>query len=75
MYGQKVAPVRRAAPAPRPVARPAAPAPVPAMAPKQTVDVFALQQKLKAKGYYRGPIDGVVGSGTRSALQQFMSEP
>ena len=36
------------------------------------VDVFALQTKLKAKGYYKGPIDGVVGSGTRAALQQFM---
>ena len=37
------------------------------------VDVFALQRKLKAKGYYRGPIDGVVGPGTRSALKQFMN--
>lgn len=39
---------------------------------KPPVDVFALQRKLKAKGYYKGPIDGVVGAGTRSALQQFM---
>ncbi|MCF6190523.1 MAG: peptidoglycan-binding protein [Cocleimonas sp.] len=36
------------------------------------VDVFALQRKLKAKGYYKGPIDGVVGAGTRSALKRFM---
>lgn len=36
------------------------------------VDVYALQRKLKAKGYYKGPIDGVVGPGTRSALQRFM---
>jgi len=36
------------------------------------VDVFALQRKLKAKGYYKGPIDGVVGSGTRAALKRFM---
>jgi len=36
------------------------------------VDVFALQRKLKAKGYYKGPIDGVVGPSTRSALQRFM---
>ena len=36
------------------------------------VDVYALQRKLKAKGYYKGPIDGIVGPGTRSALQQFM---
>lgn len=37
------------------------------------VDVYALQRKLKAKGYYKGPIDGVVGSGTRSALKRFMN--
>ncbi len=37
-----------------------------------TVDVRALQMKLKAKGYYKGPIDGVVGPSTRSALQRFM---
>ena len=61
-YGQKVAP-----------ARPYVAPKVPTMAPKAPpVDVFALQTKLKAKGYYRGPIDGVVGSGTRAALQQFM---
>ena len=37
------------------------------------VDVYALQRKLKAKGYYKGPIDGVVGKGTRSALKRFMN--
>jgi len=46
------------------------------MAPKQMakpqVDVRALQMKLRAKGYYKGPIDGIVGPGTRSALQRFM---
>jgi len=68
MYGGKAKPQRRPV-MQRPVAVPR----VPVMKPKApTVDVFALQQKLKAKGYYRGPIDGVVGSGTRSALQQFM---
>jgi len=36
------------------------------------VDVRALQMKLRAKGYYKGPIDGIVGPGTRSALQRFM---
>jgi len=36
------------------------------------VDVYALQRKLKAKGYYKGPIDGVVGAGTRAALKRFM---
>jgi peptidoglycan hydrolase-like protein with peptidoglycan-binding domain len=45
---------------------------VPKMTPKAPVDVYALQRKLKAKGYYRGPIDGIVGSGTRGALQRFM---
>jgi transposase-like protein len=38
------------------------------------VDVYALQRKLKAKGYYKGPIDGVVGPGTRSALKRFMNK-
>lgn len=47
-------------------------APAPRAA-KQPVDVYALQRKLKAKGYYKGPIDGVVGSGTRSALKRFMN--
>lgn len=42
------------------------------VAPKPQVDVRALQMKLKAKGYYKGPIDGIVGPGTRSALQRFM---
>ena len=42
------------------------------MQPKPQVDVRALQMKLKAKGYYKGPIDGIVGPGTRSALQRFM---
>ena len=51
-------------PAPRRVAKPRAQAP--------QVDVRALQQKLKAKGFYKGPIDGIVGPGTRSALQRFM---
>jgi hypothetical protein len=39
---------------------------------KPAVDVYALQRKLKAKGYYRGPIDGIVGTSTRGALQRFM---
>ncbi len=37
------------------------------------VDVRALQTKLKAKGYYRGPIDGIVGPKTRSALKRYMN--
>jgi hypothetical protein len=40
---------------------------------KPRVDVRALQRKLKSKGYYKGPIDGVVGNGTRDALQRFQN--
>lgn len=47
----------------KPMARPAQP----------QVDVYALQRKLKAKGYYKGPVDGVVGPSTRSALKRFMN--
>lgn len=36
------------------------------------VNIHALQRKLKAKGYYRGPINGVVTPETRSALQKYM---
>ena len=44
------------------------------MAPQpHKVDVYALQRKLKAKGYYKGPIDGVVGPATRGALKRFMN--
>jgi len=54
---------RRAQQQPRPPVRHAQP----------QVDVRALQTKLKAKGFYRGPIDGIVGPGTRSALKRFMN--
>ena len=37
-----------------------------------SVNVHALQRKLKAKGYYKGPINGVVTPQTRSALQRYM---
>ncbi len=39
---------------------------------KGSVNVHALQRKLKAKGYYKGPINGVVTPQTRSALQRYM---
>lgn len=58
-YGQKA--IKRA---PTPFVRPTA---------KPQVDVRALQRKLKAKGYYRGAIDGVVGTGTRDALKRFQN--
>lgn len=37
-----------------------------------SVNVHALQRKLKAKGYYKGPINGVVTPQTRAALQRYM---
>ena len=36
-------------------------------------DVTSAQRLLTALGYYRGPIDGVYGPGTRSAVMQFDS--
>jgi len=36
-----------------------------------TDQVKEMQQRLQLLGYYRGPIDGTVGDGTRSALKQF----
>ncbi|MCK5902433.1 MAG: peptidoglycan-binding protein [Cocleimonas sp.] len=63
---------RRPVVRPRPIVRPPAPRPIVRPVQKPPVDVYALQRKLKAKGYYKGPIDGIVGSGTRGALQRFM---
>ena len=34
-------------------------------------DVMTAQRLLTALGYYRGPIDGIYGGGTRSAVMQF----
>lgn len=39
-----------------------------AQSPKSDEETVRLQQKLKALGYYSGPIDGVMGSGTRNAV-------
>ncbi len=36
-----------------------------------SINVQALQRKLKAKGYYKGPINGVINTGTRAALQRY----
>jgi hypothetical protein len=33
-----------------------------------------VQRKLSALGYYKGPIDGVVGTGTRSAIAAYQQE-
>ena len=40
----------------------------------RSINVQALQRKLKAKGYYRGPINGVINSGTRSALKRYQQK-
>ncbi|PSO50839.1 MAG: hypothetical protein BRC33_02135 [Cyanobacteria bacterium SW_9_44_58] len=36
--------------------------------------VIALQQALKQLDYYKLPIDGIVGSGTRKALKTFKQD-
>jgi len=36
-----------------------------------TAQVKEMQQRLQLLGYYKGPIDGAVGEGTRSALHNF----
>ena len=38
-----------------------------------TADVMTAQRLLTGLGYYRGPIDGVYGNATRSAVMQFES--
>jgi hypothetical protein len=39
---------------------------------RATVNIEVLvQSALARRGYYGGPVDGVVGSGTRSAIRQF----
>ncbi len=35
------------------------------------INIHALQRKLKAKGYYKGPITGVINADTREALQRY----
>lgn len=41
---------------------------------KPAVDVSKLQAKLKAKGYYKGPINGVIDADTRAALEKFKNK-
>jgi len=36
-----------------------------------TAQAKEMQQRLQLLGYYKGPIDGTVGAGTRSALRKF----
>lgn len=64
-------------PAPQPVhPRPVAPAPVhtpvaAAFAEYSPASKRAIQQRLRAYGYYRGAIDGVFGPGTRAAIEAY----
>lgn len=77
-------PVAGTDPAPQPqVGSTAAPAePAEPVDPKQNVELSSLnanqakelQSRLQLLGFYRGEIDGVIGSGTRSALQRFFQE-
>jgi peptidoglycan hydrolase-like protein with peptidoglycan-binding domain len=34
-------------------------------------DIFSAQKRLRAKGYYRGPLDGQMNRRTRRALRDF----
>jgi hypothetical protein len=42
---------------------------------RSTVSIEVLvQSALARRGYYAGPVDGVIGSGTRSAIRQFQND-
>ena len=41
------------------------------VAPSGTYLVAHVQEKLRGYGYYRGPVDGVAGSGTRAAIRNY----
>lgn len=41
---------------------------------KPQIDVAELQRRLKAKGYYKGPIDGNLSQGTKDALAAYQSK-
>jgi N-acetylmuramoyl-L-alanine amidase len=41
------------------------------VAPSGTYLVAHVQEKLRGYGYYRGPVDGVSGSGTRAAIRNY----
>ena len=43
-------------------------------APDSGDDVRETQQTLRDKGYYAGPIDGILGSRTRAALRQYQKD-
>jgi peptidoglycan hydrolase-like protein with peptidoglycan-binding domain len=37
-------------------------------------DVLSAQRRLKDRGYYQGPLDGVIGPGTQAALQAYQRD-
>jgi len=41
---------------------------------KPQIDVAELQRRLKAKGYYKGPIDGNLSAETKNALSSYQSK-
>ena len=42
---------------------------------RSTVSIEVLvQSALARRGYYSGPVDGVIGSGTRSAIREFQND-
>jgi Putative peptidoglycan binding domain/PRC-barrel domain len=43
-------------------------------APRPTNDVAAAQQRLKERGFYSGPVDGVLGPGTAAALRAYQRD-
>lgn len=43
-------------------------------APRPANDVDAAQQRLKDRGYYSGPVDGVIGPSTQAALRAFQRD-
>ena len=54
------------------MARPQAPAPRPG--PRPDALVYDVQQGLRARGYYRGPLDGIYGPATREAVMRFQRD-
>jgi Putative peptidoglycan binding domain len=63
------APLPQPAPTPPPLAT--TPAPLPAEAGMSAADRRQIQEALRRLDYYRGPVDGVLGRGTRAAIRRF----
>jgi peptidoglycan hydrolase-like protein with peptidoglycan-binding domain len=41
---------------------------------ERTVQLREVQRRLQEEGFYPGPIDGVMGPGTRTALSQYQAK-